>query len=450
MLREGKPLSAAGRCETVRDPRLAWSADGRSLLFGDASGENAVQRIGAVWLADGQRTVLSTPPGDSMGDGLPVARGNDILFQRQFGWADEGWIARDLTTGRERLLWRRRGVAGSVAAPLPDGAVAIAWTRAGASGLDIVDARGRISPQPVALGPVTAMSAAGERLLVETDRSESALARAVDFASPAPPLTAVRGRISGPALLADGRLRFPVASAGVARIWQRDVAGAVRPWGDFVAARISGLAPSPDGKLTAALVTGNAGREIVVFDGGGKPAFRWNPHARSVNPGAWTGDGRQLIVPVLDGAGWRLVVVDPFGGTPPRDFDIPGFAVVRSNGPALYAVRAGETTGIRELWRLDGTPRRLPVDLTLYDIVNWHAVDAGVWLPDRQKQDQPRLVLRDIATGRVLRTLPAPGLAGSGSGLAADNQGPIYVKMARDAPEYALLTLSNIDSRSTK
>ena len=294
------------------------------------------------------------------------------------------------------------------------------------------------------------MSAAGVRLLVETDRSESALARSVDVASPALSLASVRGRISGPALLADGLLRFPVSSAGVARIWQRDAAGTVRPWSSFVAARISGLAPSPDGRLTAALITGNAGREIVVFDGVGKPAFRWNPHARSVNPGAWTGDGRLLIVPVLDGAGWRLVSVDPFGGTPPRDFGIPGFAVVSSNGSALYAVRAGETTGIRELWRLHGTPRRLPIDLTLYDIVNWHAVDAGVWLPDRQKQDQPRLVLRDIATGRVLRTLPAPGLAGSGSGLAADNQGPIYVKMARDTPEYALLTLSKIGDRSAK
>ncbi len=448
VLAPARPQPAlVGSCETVRDPRLAWSADGRALLFGDASGENAVQRIGASRLADGHRIVLSNPPGDSMGDALPIARGNELVFQRQYGWADEGWIARNLTTGNERLLWRRSGVAGSVAAPLPDGAVAVAWTRAGASGLDIVDARGRASAQPIALGPVTAMSSAGDRLLVESDRSESELVRAEGGGASKSSLIAVRGRMFAPVLLPDGRLRFPVAAAGVARIWQRDTAGAARPWGTLVAAKIAGLALSPDGRLTAALVTGNAGREIVVLDAEGQPLYRWNPHARSLNAAAWSGDGRQLIVPVLDGSGWRLVALDPLGRTPPRDLEIPGFAVVISEHSALYAVRAGESTGIRELWRLDGRRRRLPIDLTLYDIVNWRAVAGGIWLPDRSVRDRPRLVLREAETGRIVRSVAAPGLAGAGSGLAADDHGPVYVKVARDAPEYGLVTLVKTDRR---
>ena len=442
--RAGGPVASAGACETVRDPRLAWSADGRALLFGDASGENAVQRIGAVRVADGQRLVLSNPPGDSMGDALPIPHGSGFVFQRQFGWADEGWIARDTATGGEHLLWRRRGVAGSVAAPLPDGALAIAWTRAGASGLDIVDAGGRISAQPVALGPVTGMSSAGSRLLVETDRSESALARADGASAPATPLFTVRGKISGPIMLLGGQLRVPVASAGIARIWQRDADGSIRPWGNFTAARISGLALSPDGQLTAALVTANNGREIVLFDAAGKPMWRWNPHARSLNPAAWTSDGRHLIAPILDGAGWRLLTLDPFGGDAPRDLSLPGFAVVLAHHSALYAVRAGESTGIRELWRLDGRARRLPIDLTLFDIVNWRAVDAGVWLPDRSDRTRPRLVLRDAETGRIKQRVDAPGLAGPGSGLAADARGPVYVRRARDAPEYGLLTLARV------
>ncbi len=447
--RPGGPASRAGTCETVRDPRLAWSADGRSLLFGDAPGENAVQRIGAVRIADGRRAVLSSPPGDSMGDGLPLSRGKDIVFQRQFGWADEGWIARDAATGRERLLWRRRGVAGSVAAPLPDGMLAIAWTQAGASGLDFVGADGRVRSQPLALGPVTAISVAGSRLLVETDRSESALTRAGGLAVSAPPLVRVRGRIAGPVLLPDGRLRFPVTSAGVARIWERAAAGTLAPWGSFVAARISGLAPSTDGGLTAALVTGDAGREIMLFDATGKAVFRWNPHARSLNPAAWSGDGRRLIVPVLDGAGWRLFSLDPFTGNPPRDLGLPGFAVVLDRGAALYAIRAGETTGGRELWRLDGRARRLPIDLTLFDIVNWRAADDGIWLPDRSDRRRPRLILHDERTGRAIRRADAPGLAGSGSGLAADARGPVYVQTARDAPEYGLLTLSDKDAQGS-
>ncbi|WP_425228778.1 winged helix-turn-helix domain-containing protein [Sphingomonas sp.] len=442
VLRHAGPAAPAGACETVGDPILSWSADGRVLLFGDAPGVNAVHHIVAVRLADGERSVVSTPPGDAMGDDLPVPRGRDIVFQRQFGWADIGWVVRDGTTGVERLLWHRQGVAAAVAAPLPGGGLAVAWTRAGTSSLDLIDATGRVRSQPVALGPVTALAAAGQRLLAEADRTGSALARS-SGAQPAPAMLAtVRGRIAGPALLPGGRLRFPVSSAGVARIWERDATGTVRPWGDFVAARISGVTPSPGGRLTAALVTRNAGREIVVFDAAGRPVYSWNPHARSVNPAAWSGDGRRLITPVLDGAGWRLFALDPSGAAPPRDLERPGFAVVLGNGAALFAVRAGETTGIRELWRLDGRVHRLPVDLTLFDIVNWRPVDGGIWLPDRSDRDRPRLVLRDAETGRVLRSLPAPGLAGPGSGLAADAGGPVYVRTAGDASEYSLLTLS--------
>lgn len=429
-------VAAVGACESARDPALVWSADGRALLFGDAPGENAVQRIGAVDVASGARRVLSSPPGDSMGDGRPIARATDLVFQRQFGWADEGWIAQD-RAGRERVLWRRRGVAGSVAAALPDGALAVAWTRAGASGLDLVGIDGRVAALPVALGPVTAMAASGARLLIESDRSESAL-----VAGDGSTLASVRGRIAGPAMLPDGTLRFPVVAAGVARIWQRDASGMVRPWGRFSVTRIAGLAPSPDGRFTAAMVTGTAGREIVLLDGQGDVVRRWHPPARSLNPGAWSGDGRRLIVPVLDGAGWRLFGLDSATRAPPADLGQPGFSVVLSDGAAVYAVRAGETTGGRELWRLDGRPRRLPVDLTLFDIVNWRPVAGGIWLPDRHDRDHPRLVLRDAETGQVRRSVAAPGLAGPGSGLAADVRGPVYVRTARDAPEYSLLGLT--------
>ncbi len=442
VLRPGRPASLVGVCETVRDPRFAWSADGRALLLGDAPGENAVPRIGAVRIADGQRMVLSSPPGDSNGDGLPVPRGNDIVFQRQYGWYDDGWIVRDMATGRERQVWRRSGIFGSAIAPLPDGSMAIAWTRAGVSGLDLVDSNGKVRAQPVALGPVSALSVAGTRLLVETDHIETELIRPGDTGAPGAVLATVRGRISDAILLPDGRLRFPVASAGVGRIWERDAVGSVRPWGAFSAARIQALVSSPDRRLTAAIITGDAGREIIVFDPLGHPVYRWNPHIRSINAAAWSGDGRTLIIPLLDGAGWRLFAVDPFGKAPPRDLGLPGFAVVESVGPALYAVRAGETTGIRELWRLDGRVRRLPIDLTLFDIVNWRATEQGIWLPDRSDRDHPRLVLRDGDTGRVVRSVAAPGITGPSTGLASDVRGPVYVRMTRDAPEYSLLTLS--------
>lgn len=439
LLRPGRPAAPVAACETVRDPRLAWRADGRALLFGDAPGENAVRRIVAVDVADAGRTVVSNPPGDMMGDELPIVRAHDVVFQRVFGWADEGWVAHDATTGRERPLWRRRGVAGSVAAPLPDGTLAIAWTRAGASGIDLVGPDGRVRSQPVASGPVTALSAAsGPRLIVETDRSESALARP----GLAQPLATVRGRIAGAALLPDGRLRVPVTAAGVARIWESDAAGTLRPWGGFSAARISGVTPAPDDRHTAALVTGDQGRAVVLFDAAGRPVWRWNPHARSVNPAAWRPDGRRLVVPVLDGVGWRLFELDPFGRGRPRDLGLPGFAVLLAQGDALYAVRAGETTGVRELWRLDGRVHRLPVDLTLFDIINWRPTKSGIWLPDRSDRAHPRLVLREAESGRILRSVEAPGLAGAGSGLAADARGPVYVQTARDAPEYGILTLA--------
>lgn len=442
VLHLGQAAYSPGSCETARNPRLAWDAGGGSLLFADASGWNAVPRITSVRLADGRRSVLSNPPGDSMGDDLSIPFGDELVFKRQFHHADEGWIARNIKTGRERLLWHRRGVTGTVAAALPGGALLVAWTKAGASRLDFIEAGGSAS-QPMSVGSVTAISGADLRLLVEADRSETALVRADSSTAVAAPLASVRGHISGPALLRGDRYRFPVVSDGVARIWERDATGS-HPWGAFTAARIMGLASSPDGRLTAALVTRDAGREIVLFGPQGRPIYNWNPHARSLNQAAWSDDGRHLIAPVLDDAGWRLFALDPFGHAPPRDLGADGFAIVQTHDRALYAVRAGETTGTRELWRLDGRVRRLPIDLTVFDVVNWYPVDEGVWLPDRQDRDRPRLVLRDPGTGRVLRAVDAPSLAGPSSGLIADSRGPIYVKMTRDAPEYTLLTLTRM------
>ena len=440
--RPGAPASEVGACETVREARLAWSADGRALMFGDSSGVNAVQRITAVSLPEGRREVLSSPPADSsMGDELPVARAGDIAFQRRFGFADEGWIARDRSSGRERLLWRGRGVSGSIAAPLPGGSLAIAWTRAGASGLDIVGRRGVVS-EPVALGPPSEISSAGARLLLGADRTETALVAGGEGATSPPPLAVMRGQIASPLILHDRRLLFAATFAGVSRVWERGADGVTQPWGPFIGARIVGLTASPDERFVSAMVTTAAGREIVVFDARGRATFHWNPHARSVGPAAWSLDGRRLIVPIIDGQGWRLFEVDPVGGVSPRDIDQPGFALVARRGKALYAVRAGEATGIRELWRLDGAARRLPIDLTLFDIVNWAPDAQGVWLPERTGDGPPRLVLRDGDSGRVLRRLAAPGLAGAGSGLAADERGPVYVRTVRSSVEYSLLRLA--------
>lgn len=61
----------------------------------------------------GAREALSVPPGDSLGDAAPLAAGPDLVFQRRFGWADEGWVKRD-ARGNEMLLWRRADVTGSV------------------------------------------------------------------------------------------------------------------------------------------------------------------------------------------------------------------------------------------------------------------------------------------------------------------------------------------------
>ena len=434
----GTPATRAGDCEVARDPSITWSGDGRSLMLGDAPGWNAVTRIVAIAVADGRRSVLSSPPGDSRGDSLPLANGSQILFQREFGSADLGWIERRTDTGRERLLWRRRGTTAAMSALLPDGSLAIAWTRAGATGLDIVGADGRIASQPVALGLVTAVSAAGARLLIESALTESALVRP----GVPKPLVTMRGRIAAPVLSADGRMRFPVTTAGLARIWERDRTGAVRPWSSFVAARIVGLESSPDGRSTAALAFNDAGREIVVFDAHGSLIFRWNPRSRSLNPAAWSADGRHLIAPILDRAGWRLIALDPFGRVPPRDLETPGFATLLGRGNALYAVRAGETTGTRELWRIDGPKRRLPVDLTLFDITNWCPDTAGIWVPDRTRPAYPHLLLRDERTGRVLSSVAAPGLAGPGTGLAVDAAGPLYVRATRESSGYGLVTLA--------
>lgn len=444
LVRPGGPASAVGGCETARDPYLAWSSDGRSLLFTDATGWNVVPRISEVRLADGHRGVVTNPPGDSMGDELPLPLGNALIFQREDAWADQGWVTRDAASERERLLWRRRGLAGSAAAALPDGSLAVAWTRASTAVFDTVAGDGRVRSTPLAAVQVTAVAAAGTRLLIETDHqeNEARLATDRDGQGSSAPLVAVRGHLSSPLLLPGGRLRFPVVAAGLARICETDGAGGMHLWGSLVAARIAGLSQSPDGRFTAAQVTAHNGREVVLLDVAGRPVYRSNPHARSVNPPAWSSDGHRLIVAVLDGGGWRLIALDPFGGGARRDLGLAGFALLQARGPALYAVRAGEAIGIRELWRLDGGARRLPIDLTLFDIANWRAVDDGIWLPDRSDRKPPRLVLRDFVTGRVRRTVVAPGLAGAGSELTADARGPVYVRTTRDAHDYALLTLT--------
>ena len=441
--RPNKPASAVSTCETARDPHLAWSADSRSLLIGDAPGWNAVSRVTSIDIGDSRRTVLSSPPGDSMGDDLPMPLGEGIVFRRQFAFGNEGWILRNISTGQERTLWQRPGVIDSVAATLPGSALVVAWTRSGHTALDFIDADGRVTSQPIGPAPVTALSSAGLRLVIETDHAESALVRAASTAAAATTLVTVRGRIRLPMLLPDGRIRFPVRSGNMARMWEYGPGGSLRPWGTFVASTLAGPALSPDGRMTAASATVNAGREVVLFDERARVVYRWNPHARSSNPPAWRTDGRHLLVPVLDAAGWRLFEIDPFKGSPPRDIGLPGFATVVNRGAELYAVRAGETTSSRELWRLDGRARRLPIDVTLLDIMNWRVAEDGIWLTDRSDRNHPRLVRRDVDDGQLLSSLAAPGLGGASTGIVTDPGGPIYVKAVRDETETSILVLAS-------
>lgn len=330
---------------------------------------------------------------------------------------------------------RRNRVGGAI---LRDGRLAVGWTRRGKSVIDAVRPDGRSTTLAVVPGAITGLSAKPGGLLIESQRGTTRILRAGEAA--APPLAEPRGRIAGPAMFGDSIL-IPVTDAGVARIWQLNSDGRLSPWGALVSNRIFGLAPSPDGQHVAALSTEARGRSIVVLDRRGRVTFRWSPGARSLNAAAWIEGGKALVAPKLDAAGWRLMRLDPSGRVPPADIGQTGFAVVRNAGDALYAVRAGETTGARELWRLDGEPRRLPFDLTLFDIVNWVPVPEGVWLPDRTDPDRATLVLRRPSDGAILRRMPAPGLGGAGIGLAADAKGPIYVGLASDMADFTELDI---------
>lgn len=289
------------------------------------------------------------------------------------------------------------------------------------------------------VGPVTGLSYAAGRLLVESDRAETQLVRATDAG--VVPLATLRGRLAGPTALADGALLIPVTVGGSAMVWERTAAGALRPWGGVRGVRIAQLSPSPDGTRIAALVTEATGRAVIVFDRQGRRLARWRPGTRSVNALARRADGRQLIVPVMDGAGWRLLGMDPAGRAAPVDLDLPGYAVVYGAAGGLYAARAGENAATRELWRIDGTPRRLPFDVALADIVNWRPAADGLWLPDRRDPVRPALQLL-TEDGRPLRRLALPRLALPGSGLAVAGEGVVVGLIDPASVDYGVVTLT--------
>ena len=111
-----------GDCANPSEPRMAWTSDGQSLIVSEANdGAHGGWRLARLSLATGDRTGLTTPPADAVGDHSPAVSpdGRSIAFIRDSSGATDvhvvsitGGAARRVTFDEADLTgvdWTARG-----------------------------------------------------------------------------------------------------------------------------------------------------------------------------------------------------------------------------------------------------------------------------------------------------------------------------------------------------
>jgi Tol biopolymer transport system component/serine/threonine protein kinase len=318
--RKGSALSY----NTFFQPALSWSPDGTWLAVADRESGTEPGRIVKIDLESLERTTLTSPAANSMGDMVPALSpdGRHLAFMRSgsASWGDvDVWI-QPLDTGpARRLTFGSFNAAGALTWTPSSDEVIFTTAIWGGGTIHRVHIDGGKPRQIPGIGENTGFVTLRRNRLVYQQRTTTA-----------PSIWRTPGR-STPA--AD-RTPFPLIDS---------------MWIDFTPAI------SPDGQKIAFQSSrgGDYGNIWVCNQDGSEPIqlTRFTKHSGTPR---WSPDGRRIVFDSLESGNWDIWVVDAEGGTPQQltiDSAEDGTPFWSRNGRWIYfhSTRSGES----QIWRME-------------------------------------------------------------------------------------------------
>jgi Tol biopolymer transport system component len=350
---------------------LSWSADGKYLVYSvlfpnSVSGAAVASGIWAIALADGRRTRITFPEGNSVGDAYPSLSpdGHWLAFVRVFG-SGMNDIA---VVGVDRNL-RPQGAPRRVTFdsqyardPVwrPDSrSIVFASRRRGRISLWEVAFPGTANSQPVALGGEQAIEPVvdptGSRILYCRFTPVDVLARLDLTGGPDAVPTKLlysRKEARNPAYSPDGRrIVFESTSSGFVEVWVCDNDGSNQKQLTSLRSPVAGTPRwSPDGRWIAfdAKITEKSGI-FVIPAGGGDPRRVTSSQIDSAVP-SWSQDGRWIYFGAETAGVFQIWKLRASGGNPIQVTRHGGFHAIESrDGRTLYYAKGMQNT---ELWKV--------------------------------------------------------------------------------------------------
>jgi len=435
-----KPVPAGterevGRCLTDSWTSPTWAGPD-ALLFVDRPAPGTPARIVRLSLADGTRTDVTAPPDGITGDFFPRLSpdGQRLAFSRRVAPGLEDVHVLTLADGRVTPLTRDRRKLHGLGWSGDGASVIVASNRVGDFALWRIPADGTGAPARLApgLGRLGGLSAAGDRIAAEVDRSRTALVAVRPGADPAPAVPASTGRDWAAAVAGDGTVAYVSDRSGGFDVWLVEPGGVPRRLTDLRGPLPDTPVWAPDGRRLAFSATAEGGADILVADRDGGPLVTAVGDPADDRAPSWAADGTSLLFASNRGGAWRIWrTAPPF--TTAEPVTDPGWvrAVESADGRWLYLGREGQA-GVWRLPLTDGAPapgaapERVSDAPAAWDTDGWTLDGTAVLLIRRPADGPPELVRLDPDSGEVRTIAAVPGQMGK-SGLAVAPDGAVIL-----------------------
>ena len=415
------------RCQASEFTGLSWSAAGDALFLSDSASQEGPRRIVRIDLTTGQRLAITQPPG-GFDDIEPKVSpdGRWLLFSRISLLPDQ-IIVRNLKSGQERVLAR-----------LPQDDLGAAWAEDSRSVFVVADTVGGsgIWSYPIDGSPRETLIGIGSPLQFQKISTAHGGLLAAEFVTgrydmARPPGPGETGPVvidpanSGswsPAFRKDGTLAEASTRSGQGGIWLMPPGQPARMLLSYKVEVPTGLAWSPDG-ANLAFVTLGPEMDVRVVSAAGEELVKIRSPGTQTGEPAWSADGRSLLFPVKDHGGWRIWRADlarPDAAHPITDY---GWAVVRTEGDAIFGFRIGQTG----VWRLGPKPQLVTDKFSGRYPTAFQIYKGEVVFADVTDSRHPRLLAAPIGGGPARPYSDIPGSEDLSFAIDPRTGTPVYV-----------------------
>jgi Tol biopolymer transport system component/DNA-binding winged helix-turn-helix (wHTH) protein len=401
----------AGVCGNVEDPKLAWKADGRTLLSSQAPDLHGGTgwRIALVDIASGARTPLTDPPAGIIGDHSPAVSpdGRYMAFIRRVsGGVSDIYTASINGAHARRITFDDADLTG------------IDWSADGRSIVFSSDRAGGYSLWRVSVGGGTpallaggaarmkhpVVDRAGRRVVYENWNYEINVWRAGQPGRVDEPITRTSELWNLYPQLSpdDSRIAYVSTQSGAHELWVAERDGSAARQLTRTGGAVASPRWSPDGRRIVYLSRGHGGVDVyhVAVESGAIVSVT-STAVTEVAP-AFTHDGRRILYGAPDRFGqWQVWSVD---ANVPADvrLEIPNAVAAQParDGAHLYFTRPDQPG----LWRIGESaspPERLLETIAAANTHGWSIAGDGIYF------------VEEVADAVLLRRAPFAGGASS-------------------------------------